>query len=498
MMNFPWSLQETAAGEFLAFNVVNGETHTLHLDSENSEPLLAQEQIPEYEPRYEALSYTWGKDTILEFAAVEICGQQDQKLGLRPNLASALRHLRLPADIRVLWIDAICINQDDVEERNKQVKRMTDIYTLAHRVVAWLGDEEQSSEQAFAVLRHVGRQLRSTKSGRVIAAPNAEEKRLWRNDTPPSFSEHDWQAVMTLVQRPWFYRIWCWQEIKLGGHAALLQCGPHTIHWNDFWLAILCLHNKDTSPSRLFREQCRHIIFLKYEDQPVSNLMDVAKSKGCADPRDKVYGLLGITPAYLKSQVTVDYRKPVKDVYREAFMAHLCSTLRLDLLKHCDLSNREIGGPSWVPDWSRTEFTAPILSEQISAGLSRAWFTGGNERPELLEVIGARYTTVRTVSDSVASKLEEETLLVVKDWYRQLPQRGAYPGGEDLEAAFILTLCMNVLASGIQRITSSLLLSGFQCCKASFNLTPTLTTTLYTRKGKLPTLYRKSAVADSS
>jgi hypothetical protein len=67
-------------------------------------------------------------------------------------------------------------------------------------------------------------------------------------------------------------------------------------------------------------------------------------------------------------------------------MTHLETTKRLELLKHCDLGNRQIGGPAWVPDWSKTEFAAPILSEQLSSGISRAWFT--YTAPNELEVMG--------------------------------------------------------------------------------------------------------------
>lgn len=440
--SFPWCLEETTQGELIAFNVVNGETYLLDQEILGLVASGRPSKLDEFEPRYEALSYTWGEAGISESAVIEVGDGPVHKLGIRQNLASALRHFRHHSETRVLWIDAICINQDDVDERNQQVKRMTDIYTLASRVVAWLGDEQDRSDHALGTLRHVGTQLRSTKSGRVISAPDATERRLWRNDTPPSFTQDDWQAVMAFVERPWFYRIWCWQEIKLGARGATLQCGQATISWRQFWLAILCLHNKDTSPSRHFRERCRHIVFLQYEGESIVNLLDTARSKGCADPRDKIYGLLGITPLYFRSRLTVDYHRPPEQVYKDAFMAHLHATQRLDLLKHCNLSTHGIGGPSWVPDWSRTEFAAPILSEQLSAGISRAWFTYHDQNPEALDVVGIQYTTIKIVSTGVASKVEDETLLIVKEWHEQLPPRGdtAYL---DTQTAFILTLCMN-------------------------------------------------------
>jgi hypothetical protein len=191
-----------------------------------------------------------------------------------------------------------------------------------------------------------------------------------------------------------------------------------------------------------FRERCRHIAFLKYDaaGNSMSNILDVSRSKGCVNPRDKIYGLLGITPKNFSSSIVVDYLRPVEDVYKEAFLTHLNATKRLELLKHCDLANRQIGGPSWVPDWSKTEFAAPLLSEQLSSGISRAWFT--YTEPDVLEVVGTHYTTIRSVG-GVASKVDDETLLAVRDWYQYLPDEITYVTGESMEAAFALTLCMN-------------------------------------------------------
>lgn len=442
----PWTIEETDNGDFIFFNVMTGASQLI--DTGVSE--TSSDSASDFEPQYEALSYTWGSDNASELAQVELDEPKQQDGGIqghatlpiRPNLASALRHLRSNTAARVLWIDAICINQDDIEERNEQVKRMTDIYTLARGVIAWLGEESNGSKHALATLRHVGQQLESTKSGRVIAAPGASEPMLWRNDCGVSFDQVTWDALAQFVERPWFYRIWCWQEIKLGGRGAVIQCGGDDIPWNYFWLAILCLHNKDRAPSMRFRERCRHIVFLKMgaADHSMSNILDTSRSKGCADPRDKIYGLLGITPPSFSSAINVDYERSVEEVYKEAFLTHLGATKRLELLKHCDLARRTISGPTWVPDWSKTEFAAPILSEQLSSGLSRAWWM--YSPPDVFEVVGKHFTTIVSTS-SIAPRVEEDTLLAVKDWHEYLPHGNTYITGESMETAFALTLCMN-------------------------------------------------------
>lgn len=439
-VTWPWEVQETEDGDSMIFNVVTGQTYSIPVIVASSEY-----DTTEYQPRYEALSYTWGDAEISEFCQVEDSQNNGivlGSLGLRPSLASALRYLRYPDATRVLWIDAMCINQEDIEERNEQVKRMTHIYKLAHHVVAWLGEEANDSKLALEALHHIGRQLEATRSGRIIASPDATEPHLWRNDQPVSFDHRTWQALDHLLQRGWFYRLWCWQEIKLSSSHTFLQCGNDVILWKKLWQAVLCLHGKDNVPSMRFREHCRHIAFLNHdaEGHSLSNILDISRSKGCANPRDKIYGLLGITPKYFSSNINVDYLGPLEDVYKEAFLTHSNATKWLELLKHCNLIDRQIGGPSWVPDWSKTEFAAPIMSEQLSSGLSRAWFT--YEAPNVLEVIGKQYTTIKLVT-GMASKTEEETLLAVGDWFKYLPKRGQYVTGEAMEVAFALTLCMS-------------------------------------------------------
>jgi hypothetical protein len=155
-------------------------------------------------------------------------------------------------------------------------------------------------------------------------------------------------------------------------------------------------------------------------------------------PGTKFTGAL--TAPLFNSSIKTDYSLPVEQVYRDAFILHTSVTQRLELLKHCFLAKRSIGGPSWVPDWSITDFAAPILSEQLSTGLSRVHFN--LVAPDVLEIVGIRCTTVRTVS-AVASSEIDKTLLVVPKWLEDLPNSDVYVNGENMITAFALTLCMN-------------------------------------------------------
>jgi hypothetical protein len=82
--------------------------------------------------------------------------------------------------------------------------------------------------------------------------------------------------------------------------------------------------------------------------------------------------------------------------------------------------------------------TGPRQSSQLSSGISRAWY----QELDVLEVVGKQYTTIKSVS-GVASKVEEETLCAVRDWFQYLPGESTYVTGKSMEVAFALTLCMN-------------------------------------------------------
>jgi hypothetical protein len=91
-------------------------------------------------PYYEALSYMWGPPAPLKPIQINY-----NTTHVRENVWSALNHLRLDSEPRHLWIDALCINQQDTLERNHQVGQMGRIYREAQRVVVWLGESDAES-----------------------------------------------------------------------------------------------------------------------------------------------------------------------------------------------------------------------------------------------------------------------------------------------------------------------------------------------------------------
>jgi len=99
--------------------------------------------LPSSNP-YRALSYVWGD--LKTTTSLQVDGEQ---LQITPNLDVALRYIRDPSELRMFWIDAVCINQADIQERSQQVLLMGDIFQGAQFVVAWLGEERDDSNLAL-------------------------------------------------------------------------------------------------------------------------------------------------------------------------------------------------------------------------------------------------------------------------------------------------------------------------------------------------------------
>ena len=102
------------------------------------------------DPSYEALSYTWGQPIF-----PEILHTDNGVLKITENLALALRRLRFKERVRYLWIDAVCINQNDATDKSRQVAMMGSIYKSARRVICWLGQADESINDAMETLKRL-------------------------------------------------------------------------------------------------------------------------------------------------------------------------------------------------------------------------------------------------------------------------------------------------------------------------------------------------------
>ena len=120
---------------------------------------------------YKALSYVWGEPI---FSNPMLCN--GHQFSVTSNLCSALQHLRNDVSPVILWVDQICINQTDVDERNRQLRNVGEIFKLAQSVIVWLGVKAQNSDLAMKALEH-GR-LKEPRHI-TVAAVNSLLRRPW-------------------------------------------------------------------------------------------------------------------------------------------------------------------------------------------------------------------------------------------------------------------------------------------------------------------------------
>lgn len=172
---------------------------------------------------YEALSYTWHGQALTKTIFCD-----EKLLQVTHSIHDALRALRRSSTSRLLWIDAICINQTDLQERSHQVSIMKQIYSRAALVISWLGKEDEHSATAFQFIEKIIK--RHISAGESLhASPDA----IWSKQTMdamnlPHFPSYEWEALARLFERPYFCRIWVVQELVVSS-KTVVRCGSLTI-----------------------------------------------------------------------------------------------------------------------------------------------------------------------------------------------------------------------------------------------------------------------------
>lgn len=152
---------------------------------------------------YEALSYTWGASTENRVVRVN----NDFVVSVTDNLFRALRCLRLPDTIRTLWIDALCINQSDDDEKSQQVQMMSRIYREASQVNVWLGECDSRDTSRASRLSFLSKKFFSFSGLRSLSNPG-----VFTEGSRELFAAMN--QALAITQPQWY-----------GGHAyAALRC----------------------------------------------------------------------------------------------------------------------------------------------------------------------------------------------------------------------------------------------------------------------------------
>ena len=392
--------------------------------------------------QYFALSYCWGTEKRSE--VLQINDQPFTVTpNLLTGLQAVLRYAEGEGRKCYLWVDAICIDQTSDEEQSAQVPLMRQIYSNAKRVLVWLGSEADASDAIMSVLIYMDvyaqryftadnigglwfRRLLGYDSriagytdrleqhepkmiedygidhnipmafltilagaGDIKKADdephrNQALKELYQEEASrgrlPARRDQFWMHYYKLMTRPWFYRIWTYQEILLAKDAVVL-CGGDHVSWNIVLACRHCISLYDVADILHFSKRqgldpslslhlggasrSRQDAWLpvgpRGEPGGLPKLIIDMDERQAVRKKDYIYGLLGLVDDETRKRIRVDYQKSDAEVYTDA-MASCCSflsTQRFGAFWSLMMETYIVTGthrmadlPSWCPDFS--------------------------------------------------------------------------------------------------------------------------------------------------
>jgi hypothetical protein len=284
-------------------------------------------------PEYVALSYCWGGASVTKDISIN-----GSSVPVTSNLEIALRHLRIKEYSR-LWVDAICINQDDKIEKSQQLLWMGSIYQRAREVAAWIGENTVQSRFAMNLTTKV---------------PHT-----------PSYNGGEVSAVLEFFDRPYWRRVWVIQELALARHTVV-HCGESNVDWPQIVTlvsryGISCRQMLGISfPKSGIGYMEKLLSFHQHAStfKPLSFLEALLRSSGSlsTDPRDKVFALLGLVHDSRLYIPVPNYRQSVEDICLAMTLSVIATTSRLEIIPLLGSGyNKDNKMASWIPNWVRVE-----------------------------------------------------------------------------------------------------------------------------------------------
>jgi hypothetical protein len=284
---------------------------------------------------YDALSYTWGSPE--EPRTISLDGKT---CSVRKDLWWALYNLRSRKATRRVWIDALCINQANVSERNYQVGQMDRIYREARMVAISLGSPSVEDAHALDCFWKIYSELDDLPAGFGTCLQDSNGNEKWYRQFL-----HMWGYISKICAKTYWTRLWIIQEIVLGANLRLCfesnQMDCRIIHSVVYAASRIDLYGdlKDDQT----QDQIKHsplaklLMHKKYtgtawELAPLVELMHTFRHSGCTEPRDKVFGLLSLAEPCCREAISVDYAKSLPALCMEVLEHHFSCHDDVDFL----------------------------------------------------------------------------------------------------------------------------------------------------------------------
>ncbi|RFU26865.1 hypothetical protein B7463_g9465, partial [Scytalidium lignicola] len=313
----------------------------------------------DHNPSYEALSYTWGDQTSKHIITLD-----GAEIEISRALTVALRGIQYPNRPRTVWIDALCINQANDEEKSIQVQMMRRVYQQASRVIIWLGLRSTDSSLALSFLQSLHDEVEEDS----LDLSTELLKRWLREKCRPAYDAH-WASLFNLMHREYWRRLWIVQEI-VSAREIIVYCGDDTMEWQSLVYITNLIESTieelgtDTQWSAASQMSWPPVkldnLKKNFTHAWLYNLLAASQARECTDPKDKLYALLGIVdvpgvPNHVLKDI-IDYGKSQQAVYIDA--VKLCSHYAdfgygpLTVICRSNSHKVRVNWPSWVPDFS--------------------------------------------------------------------------------------------------------------------------------------------------
>jgi hypothetical protein len=365
--------------------------------------------------RFTALSYAWGSPSRQNDLTID-----ESTLKITKSVHDFLPYLRRHLGTEYVWIDGVCINQDNDNEKTAQVPLMGEIYTKATEAIIWLGPSDDDIDAALNAIPLLNAKLGGIE-GRL--ATTALNNALVDAGLPPVGSPV-WKGFTKLYSRSWFSRLWTFQEAILPKHLKLM-CGNNIVPFDMFesfttilrstYIGRLAAQDQILGPSIAVAYTKIGTIALGrnntagFRSLPI--LVEMARHWSVTNPLDRIYGMLGLVDDNIK----VSYSLSPASLYSAFVMKHLKSNRELSLLNAASSTPPMRGLPSWCPNFDAKAKTATLggvaANAEYSAGKGpKSQFDypiDGDENSRTLYIRGIQVDVVGLLVPSTFNKFHQ-------------------------------------------------------------------------------------------
>ncbi|KAK4545619.1 hypothetical protein LTR36_002572 [Oleoguttula mirabilis] len=312
---------------------------------------------------YEALSYTWGDDTLSPTRCIDCDGEV---VPVTVNLYEALLAMRYSHKPRTLWVDALCIDQSNNEERNLQVSLMARIYRKAIGVLIWLGndgaaeDGRRSLEHLVGLYDLVCKEANAQRRG---GSPVLEMHSVVSSSSAPQAHASVDFALDLFLRRPWFTRRWVLQEVYQAREANV-HCGEYSMRWEELVVEFLRLYSLD----RRYRLPLPVFNVPHASRSLILDHLDIFGDYECHDPRDRIFSLLSLDE---RNSFRPNYALTTREAFTGFAQHSVMEGFGAQIIAHV---GSHTAMPTWVPDWRLVVRDPSMLDMDLSSlSFSTQW-----------------------------------------------------------------------------------------------------------------------------